>query len=94
MPKYRTVVFIHGCFWHGHADCKYAVVPQTRREWWQSKISENKSRDYKNKTQLEKENWKVLEIFECELKKNTLIALNNLIKNIIGEHEEIKYENK
>ncbi len=44
LPKYKTVVFVHGCFWHGHEGCKYFVIPQTRREWWNEKIARNKVR--------------------------------------------------
>ena len=53
-PKYRTVVFIHGCFWHGHEGCKYFVIPQTRRKWWADKISRNKQLDAEHMTRLKK----------------------------------------
>ncbi len=68
LPKWKTVIFVHGCFWHGHSGCKYFVVPQTRREWWLNKISGNKRRDSKNVTVMKSMGLRVLSIFECELK--------------------------
>jgi DNA mismatch endonuclease, patch repair protein len=67
-PKYKTVLFIHGCFWHGHGRCKYFVVPQTRRKWWTDKINRNKELDHQNASKLKKHDWKVLTIYECKLK--------------------------
>src|SRR5436190_3050879 len=68
LPKYKTVIFVHGCFWHGHKDCKYFVVPKTRTEWWLTKIDRNKLNDAKSKRVLKKKGWKVLELWECDLK--------------------------
>lgn len=68
LPKYRTVIFVHGCFWHGHRECKYYVVPKTRTEWWLNKISINKSNDSKNERALKMSGWKVINIWECEIK--------------------------
>lgn len=89
LPKYKTVIFIHGCFWHGHDNCKYFVVPKTRTEFWLNKIENNKKRDVKNFSQLINEGWHVLTIFECELKQNIqqktlsniLIDLQNQLLN-------------
>lgn len=79
LPKYKTVIFIHGCFWHGHTDCKYYVVPKTRTEWWLNKINNNKANDAKAVKVLKKESWKVITVWECKLKpakaKSTLAAL-------------------
>lgn len=79
LPKYKTIIFIHGCFWHGHEGCKYFVVPKTRTEWWLNKISTNAANDRKAIEMLIKENWKVITIWECELRPNiiepTLIRL-------------------
>lgn len=69
LPKYKTVIFVHGCFWHGHKGCKYFVVPKTRTDWWLNKINKNKELDKKNISLLRQEGWKVLTIFECDLKK-------------------------
>lgn len=70
LPKYKTVIFIHGCFWHGHENCRYYIIPQTRTKWWVSKISKNKTRDLENSEKLKSLGWNVLVIFECELIKN------------------------
>ena len=70
LPKYKTVIFVHGCFWHGHEGCKYFVVPKTRTEWWLGKIGSNKNRDLDNYFKLDELGWKVLSIFECELKSS------------------------
>lgn len=83
LPKYKIVIFIHGCFWHGHENCKYFVVPKTRTEWWINKIDRNKQIDNENLQKLKFLSWKVLTIFECELKKDkrekTLYELVNKI---------------
>lgn len=68
LPKYKTVIFIHGCFWHGHARCKYYKVPQTRTQWWLNKINTNKANDAKALKALRKEGWRVIVIWSCELK--------------------------
>lgn len=69
LPKYKTVIFIHGCFWHGHKNCKYFVIPKTRTDWWLTKIEKNKVNDMTNSFRLKKLGWKVITIFECKLKK-------------------------
>ena len=68
LPKYKTVIFIHGCFWHGHANCKYFVVPKTRTAWWLNKINTNKTNDTKAIKALKKEGWKIITVWECDLK--------------------------
>jgi len=83
LRKYRTIIFIHGCFWHGHEGCKYFVVPKTRTEWWLTKIYRNKLLDALNTEKLTAQNWKVINIFECELKKDKLeMTIQNLIANL------------
>src|SRR5471030_201513 len=57
LPKYKTVIFIHGCFWHGHEGCKYASIPKTREEWWLNKINGNRQNDSNNVIKLELEGW-------------------------------------
>ncbi len=68
LPKYKTIIFIHGCFWHGHANCKYYKVPQTRTEWWLAKINRNKANDDKAAKALKKQGWNIITIWECSLK--------------------------
>jgi DNA mismatch endonuclease (patch repair protein) len=68
LPKYKTVIFIHGCFWHGHEHCKYYVVPKTKTEWWLNKINGNIANDAKAATALQQAGWKIITVWECELK--------------------------
>lgn len=65
LPMYRTVIFVHGCFYHGHDGCRYFVVPKTRTDWWLDKINGNRSRDAKNEALLVAAGWKIIIIFEC-----------------------------
>jgi DNA mismatch endonuclease (patch repair protein) len=68
--KHGVVVFIHGCYWHGHDGCKYFVVPKTRTEWWVNKINRNKLNDSNSISELKRTGWKVITVWECELKSN------------------------
>jgi DNA mismatch endonuclease (patch repair protein) len=68
LPKYRTVVFVHGCFWHGHSRCKYFRLPQSRVNFWRNKIIGNKLRDRKKANKLIGDGWQVITIWECELR--------------------------
>lgn len=89
LPKYRTAILVHGCFWHGHDRCAYFVVPKTRTEWWLKKIHSNKERDARQLQELSDRNMTVLTIFECQLRPrkrertltNLLLSLKNLLPN-------------
>lgn len=85
LPKYKTVIFINGCFWHGHQECKYYVIPKTRTQWWLDKINRNISKDLLAKEQLIAAGWIIIEIWECQLKKQlkdeTLGLLINTLKD-------------
>jgi DNA mismatch endonuclease (patch repair protein) len=70
LPKYKTVIFVHGCFWHGHKGCKYFVVPKTRTEWWLEKINKNICNDIRAIKYLKKERWRIINLWECDLKAN------------------------
>ncbi len=88
LPKYKTVIFINGCFWHGH-NCPAGKLPESNREFWEKKINENKKRDKKNYQKLREKGWKVIIIWECQLKNNkmkekTLKALIIKLKNNIN----------
>ena len=72
LPKYRTVVFMHGCFWHGHKDCKHYTVPETHKEFWVAKIARNQERDQEVWRKLEAKGWGVIIVWECQLKKTNL----------------------
>jgi DNA mismatch endonuclease, patch repair protein len=68
LPKYKTVILIHGCFWHGHDNCKYYGVPKTRTGWWLNKINNTNANDEIASKVLRKEGWKIIIIWECDLK--------------------------
>jgi DNA mismatch endonuclease, patch repair protein len=70
LKKYKTVIFVNGCFWHGHYRCKHSILPKTRYEYWFYKIHYNKLKDKKNKLKLAKMGWNVIIIWECQLKNN------------------------
>ena len=69
LPKYGAVIFVHGCFWHGHAGCRYFVVPKTRTEWWLEKINRNIEKDGKSQSALAAIGWKVIVVWECEIRR-------------------------
>lgn len=91
LPKYKVIIFINGCFWHGHK-CKAGKLPKTNRNVWEKKINNNTLRDKKNKLKLEKSGWKVLVVWQCELKKNDKknLTLDKLIKNITNQFYVLK----
>ena len=68
LPKFRTVVFVHGCFWHRHSDCRYATTPKSRQEYWLPKFEANVERDARKEAQLRELGWRVLVMWECETK--------------------------
>lgn len=83
LPKYKTVIFVNGCFWHGHENCKYFVVPKTRTKFWLDKIEGNQKRDEESILQLKNNGWNVFIVYECELKKEKQeLTLNNLLEKI------------
>lgn len=69
LPKYKAVIFVHGCFWHKHKNCKKAQLPETRKEFWEKKISGNVGRDKKNIMHLKKTGWQVIVLWQCRLGK-------------------------
>ena len=68
LPKYKTVIFVHGCFWHRHENCKYASTPKTRKEFWNKKFTENKKRDSEIQEKIKILDWRSIVIWECETK--------------------------
>lgn len=81
LPKYKTVIFVHGCFWHRHKGCKGATIPKTRTEWWEKKFERNVSNDRKHARELRKLGWQVITVWECQLKspRKTLHRLKILL---------------
>lgn len=85
LPKYKTVIFIHGCFWHGHGGCKYFAIPKSNQTYWIPKIKNNVERNQGAELLLTANGWRVLKVWECSLKKNMLeMVLNNLLQSIIN----------
>jgi DNA mismatch endonuclease (patch repair protein) len=83
LPKYKTIIFVHGCFWHGHENCEAAELPVSNVEYWTKKISSNMNRDMHHKEKLKMSGWNVITIWECELKvKNRDNRLNLLLTEI------------
>ncbi len=68
LPKYKTVIFVHGCFWHHHKNCRYAYIPKTRRDWWKTKFETNKFKDKESLQLLTESGWRIIMIWECDLK--------------------------
>lgn len=86
LPKYKTAIFINGCFWHGHENCKYAKLPETNHEFWLTKINGNIQRDITTSSKLAEMGWRVFTIWQCELKPKTIEnTLNNLITELQNE---------
>jgi DNA mismatch endonuclease (patch repair protein) len=82
LSKYKTVILINGCFWHGHENCRIYVMPKTNQEFWQDKINKNIIRDQKNINQLKELGWNVIILWECELKKS---KVDNTLKKLIND---------
>ena len=82
LPKYKTVIFVNGCFWHGHEGCRYFVWPQNNAEFWENKISGNIQRDRRNRQVLTGQGWNVIVIWECELKKS---KVNETLSKLVQE---------
>ena len=94
LKKYKTVVFIDGCFWHGHEGCKYYRLPKTNVDFWRHKIAMNIARDYANCVDLRLAGWKVIRVWECDIKTkvNREATLESLYQEIIGtEHRSGTY---
>lgn len=88
LPKYKTVIFVNGCFWHGHEGCKYFVWPKNNAEFWKAKILQNIERDKRDFERLENAGWKVIVVWECSLKKTRRQqSLEYLIDRIMGDRD-------
>lgn len=94
LRKYRTVIFVNGCFWHGHENCKYFVMPKSNTGFWETKIQRNKVRDKKVQHQLAAMGWHCITIWECQLKKGvrekTLESLAYTLNHIYLQDRTIK----
>lgn len=94
LHKYRTVIFVNGCFWHGHQKCKYFVLPKTNVEFWSAKIERNRKRDVEEQRQLASMGWHCITIWECQLKPRarhqTLESLVYTLSCIFLEDRKVK----
>jgi len=88
LPKYKTVIFVHGCFWHRHEGCKYAYTPKSRVDFWTAKFKANTQRDIKVKKQLDELKWNTFVIWECEL--SDINSLETRIQNYFSRLEKIR----
>ena len=79
LSKYKTIIFIHGCYWHRHASCKNCTTPNTNREFWLKKFEKNMQNDSKHQQELEAAGWKVLILWECEIENDFERLMDNLV---------------
>ena len=84
LPKYRTVIFVHGCFWHRHQGCNNATMPSTNAEFWKAKFQRNVDNDKKHYEELEHLGWRVLTVWECDIKHRFEDTMLVLVKEING----------
>lgn len=85
LPRYKTVIFVHGCFWHGHPGCKYAYTPKSNIEFWTNKLEGNVIRDRLTEKALEEMGWRILIVWECEVK--TLIENDSFLRSMITKEK-------
>ena len=94
LPKYKTAIFVNGCFWHGHDNCRYFRLPKTNIDFWQKKIERNKERDKKEQCQLAAMGWHCITIWECQLKPKVRIqtfeSLAYTLNHIFLEDRKVK----
>lgn len=83
LPRFRTVIFVHGCFWHRHSGCRYAYSPKSRREFWEEKFARNVVRDQDAQAVLACAGWRVVTVWECETRDLTVLA--ERLKALLGE---------
>ena len=84
LKKYNTVIFVNGCFWHMHENCRYSVMPENHKEFWAEKLLKNKERDEKKKRQLEQMGWNIIVVWECQMKgEEKLPALEKLKSDVL-----------
>lgn len=95
MRKYRTCIFVNGCFWHGHEGCRFYTIPKTNTEFWVNKVRRNKERDRRVRQQLSQMGWHSITIWECELKpkvrENTLASLAYTLNRIFLQDHKVRH---
>ena len=93
LPKYKTAIFVHGCFWHRHEGCKLATTPNTRTEFWMEKFAKNVANDKKHYEQLQEMGWHVIVIWECELENDFEGIMKKVVQKIRHNVQFKKMEN-
>jgi len=93
-PARNAVIFMHGCFWHRHQECRLARMPKSRVAFWREKLEANKRRDEENINRLNELGWRVLVIWECQMKEKDLNEVSNVVRRFLadgtgGEYDEI-----
>lgn len=83
IPRYNTIIFVNGCFWHMHENCKYSSIPKTNRDFWDKKLKSNVKRDEKNYDELKKLGFNVIVVWQCEI--NKMKSDESILENIINE---------
>ena len=86
LKKYKTVIFVNGCFWHAHEGCRYFVLPEENREFWNEKLLRNRERDAEKQKQLQELGWNVIVIWECELKNNKIEETLDTLKEVLTKN--------
>jgi DNA mismatch endonuclease, patch repair protein len=92
-PSRRTAIFVHGCFWHFHDNCRSGKIPRTRTEYWREKLTRNKARDQTNKEMLERLGWKTFVIWECQKPADWLEAAKNILGPPGKPHDSLTKRN-
>jgi DNA mismatch endonuclease (patch repair protein) len=85
LPKYKSVVFVHGCFWHQHPHCRFAYMPKSRTSFWRAKLSGNARRDAKNRRMLKSQGWRVHVVWECQVAPRRLQRLAHAVRRSARE---------
>ena len=88
LPKFKTVVFVHGCYWHRHKNCKYAYTPKSRVEFWTKKFKDNVARDKRNARDLRDQGWVVIIIWECEVKNDPTATARELDRRLDNRSQQ------
>ena len=78
LPRYKTIILVHGCFWHRHPNCRYASIPKTKKKFWSQKFKDTIQRDKEQEILLKKEGWSLIVVWECELKQDS----HNVVEKI------------
>lgn len=91
LPKFRTCIFVNGCFWHGHRGCRYYTLPKSNTAFWRDKVRRNRERDALNVQNLESLSWSVITVWECELKPKRLAATMSRVTSELSENQ-LKWE--